>query len=120
MDVFGPFVHDHGPLALHLYANLFNDVWIGERGDVAYVDAVGNGGEHAAHDLAGAGLGHVGNDAHGLGAGDLADHGLDGSSDLLHHFRMAGLRSRLQRHVDFGDAALDFVHDRDDGGFGDF
>ncbi len=63
--------------ALHLYADLLDDVRISERGDVAGIHLIGNGGKHAAHDFAGAGLGHIRDDVDGFWARDLADDGFD-------------------------------------------
>ena len=44
---------------------------IGERGDVAGVERVGDRGENAPHDLSGPGLWHVGNDVHSSWAGAI-------------------------------------------------
>ena len=77
LDVFGAFFEGGDVAALDLFANLGDDVGIGEGGDVAGVHVVGNGGENAAHDFARAGLGHVRNNVDCLWARDFADHGLD-------------------------------------------
>src|SRR5258708_37627128 len=69
--------------ALDLFANLGNDVGIGECSDVASVHLVGDGGEDAAHDFAGARLGHVRHDVDGLRPRDFADHGFDGGDDFV-------------------------------------
>src|SRR5882757_5792108 len=105
--------------ALDEFSDLLDDVGIGEGGDVASVHAVRNGGQDAAHDFAGAGLGHVRNDVDALGARDLADHGFDGGDDLVDDL-LVGRQAGLDGDVDLGDAALDFVDDRNDSGFGDF
>src|SRR6266705_6134139 len=119
LDVFGAFHEGSDVAALDELANLLDDVGVREGGDVAGVHVIGDGGEDAAHDLAGAGLGHVWNNVDGLGAGDFADHGFDGGDDfVLDGF--GGRNAGLQRDVDDRDAAFDFVHGRDDGGFGDF
>src|SRR6267143_1908719 len=118
-DVFGAFLEGGDVAALDEFANLGDDVGIGEGGDVAGVHIVGNGGEDAAHDFAGAGLGHVRDDVDGFGAGDFADHGFDGRDDfVLDRFRRGN--AGLQGDVDDRDAAFDFVDRGNDGGFGDF
>jgi len=42
--VFGAFFYGAAGAALHLYANLLDDIRVGEGGDVAGVHLVGNGG----------------------------------------------------------------------------
>jgi len=55
----------------------------------------------------------------GLGAGDFADHGFDGGDDfVLDCFRCGN--AGLQGDIDDRNAAFDFVHGGNDGGFGDF
>ena len=54
--------------SLDLFADLLDDIGIGERGDVAGVHVIGDGGQHAAHDFARARLGHVGDDVDRLWA----------------------------------------------------
>ena len=98
---------------------MFDDVGIGQRGDVAGIHVIGDGGENAAHDFAGARLGHVRDDVDALRARDFADHGFDGGDDLFED-ELLGQDAGLQRNVNFRHAALDFVHDRNDGGFGNF
>ena len=39
-DVLGPFLKFHGPLALHLLADLFDDFRVRQRGDVAGIHAI--------------------------------------------------------------------------------
>ena len=80
LDVFGAFLEWADSAALDEFADLFDDVGISKRGDVAGIHVVGNGGENAAHDFAGTRFGHVGNDVNGFGTGDFADHGLDRKS----------------------------------------
>ncbi len=53
-----------------------------------------------------------------LGARDFADHGFDGGDDLVDDL-LVGRQAGLDGDVDLGDAALDFVDDGNDGGFGD-
>src|SRR6266851_4544947 len=119
LDVFGAFFEGSDVAALDLFANLGDDVGIGEGGDVARVHLVGDGGEDAAHDFARARLGHVRNDVDGFGPGDFADHGFDGVDDfVLDGF--GGWHAGLQGDVDDWDAAFDFVDGGNDGGFGDF
>ena len=118
-DVGGAVFEGDGVATLDEFADLLDDVRIGEGGDVAGVHAIGNGGEDAAHDFAGAGFGHVGNDVDALGTGDFADHGFDGGDDLVDDL-FIGSHAGFDGDVDFGDAAFDFVDDGNDGGFGDF
>src|ERR1700722_875228 len=118
-DVFGAFLKWASVAALHQFANLRDDIRIGERGDVAGVHVIGDGREDSAHDFAGTRFGHVGNDVDALRPGDLADNGFDGGDDfVLHGF--AWKHAGLQGNVNFRDTAFDFVNDGDDGGFGDF
>ena len=51
LDVFGAFLERTGGAALNEFANLLDDIRIGERGDVAGVHVIGDGGENAAHDF---------------------------------------------------------------------
>ena len=118
-DVFGAFIEGAHFAALDDLADLFNDVGIRERGDIAGIHAIGNGGQDAAHNFAGARFGHVGNDVDALGSGDFADHGFDGGDELLED-DFLGKHAGLERNVNFGDAALDVVDHRNDGGFGNF
>ena len=76
--------------ALHLFADLLDDIGIGEGGDVAGVHVIGNGGENAAHDFSGARLGHVRNNVNHFGAGDFADHGFDCGGDFVLHLLCGG------------------------------
>src|SRR5882762_3357082 len=118
-DVFGAFVEGDGFAALDEFSDLLDDVGIGKGGDVAGVHAIGNGGEDAAHDFAGAGLGHVGDDVNAFGAGDFADHGFDCGDDFVDDL-FVRRHARFNGDVHFRNAALDFVDDGNDGGFGDF
>src|SRR5579863_2932942 len=105
--------------ALDQFADLFDDVRIGEGGDIAGVHAIGDGCKDAAHDFAGARFGHVWDDVDALGASDFADHGFNsGDNFFLHGF--VRMHTGFQGDVDFGDAAFHVIHDRDDGGFRDF
>src|SRR6202790_5725143 len=118
-DVGGGFVEGFDFAALDDLADLFDDVRIGEGGDVAGIHVIGNSGQDTAHDFSGAGFGHVRNDVDALGASDFADHGLDG----VHEFfgdRFVGHNAGLQGNINFRDAALHFIDYGYDGGFGDF
>src|SRR5579859_1721472 len=117
--VFGAFLQRAARAALHLFADLLDDVGIGERGDVAGVHVIGNGGENAAHDFAGARFGHVWNDVDVFGAGDFADHGFDRGGDFV-LYCFVGMDSWFERDVHDRHAALDFVDDGNNGGFRDF
>src|SRR5208337_3639908 len=119
LDIFGPFVERHDLAALNDLANLLDDVGVGQRGDVAGIHVIGDGGQDAAHNLAGARFGHVRNDMDALGPRDFANHGFDGGGNLLNDL-LFRKNAGLERDVDFGDAALHLVHDRNDGGFRDF
>src|SRR6266849_6766419 len=119
LDVFRGFLKRQLGAALHELANLLDDVGIRESGNVAGVDAIGNGGENAAHDFARTGLGHVGNDLNGLRPGDLADHSLNRVRYFSGHILGTGRNSRLERNVNLRHAALDFVHHGYDRRFGD-
>src|SRR5208282_2811232 len=109
----------HDLAALNDLANLLDDVGVGQRGDVAGIHVIGDGGQDAAHNLAGARFGHVRNDMDALGPRDFANHGFDGGGNLLNDL-LFRKNAGLERDVDFGDAALHLVHDRNDGGFRDF
>src|ERR1700688_4250973 len=119
LDVFGAFLQRAAGAALHLFADLLDDIGIGEGGDVAGVHVIGDGGENAAHDFAGARLGHVWNDVNHFGARDFADHGFDGGRDFVLH-RFVGMDSGLERDIHNRHAAFDFVDDGNDGGLRDF
>ncbi len=71
--------------ALNQFANLGDDIGIGERGDVAGVHVIGDGGEDSAHDFAGACFGHVGDDVDALGARDFSDDGFNRGDDFVLH-----------------------------------
>src|SRR5438034_2539604 len=98
--------------------DLFHDLGVGQRGDVADVGEVGHGRDDPAHDLAGPGLRHVGDDPDVLRPRDLADHGLDRLADLDRHL-VARLEARLERYVYLDEAAADVVDDRHRGRLGD-
>src|SRR5271157_2296909 len=119
LDILGTFVERHDLAALDDLAYLLDDIRIGERGDVAGVHVIGDGGQDAAHDFSGARLGHIRNDVDALGARDFANYGFDGGSNLLNDLLLRK-NARLERDVDFGDAALHLVHHGNNGGFGDF
>ena len=52
LDVLGAFFQGADVAALDLFANLGDDVRIGESGDIAGVHLVGDGGQDAAHNFA--------------------------------------------------------------------
>src|SRR6267142_7005909 len=118
-DVGGAFFERADVAALDENANLFDDIGIGERGDVAGVHGVGNGGENAAHDFSGARLGHVRNDVDHFRAGYFADHGFDRRNDFIFN-RFFGKNAGFERDINFRHAAFHFVNDGNDGSFGDF
>src|SRR5215467_1875821 len=116
LDVFRTFLELPCIVALHLDADLLNDVGIRERSDVAGVHTVLDRGEHAAHDFSGARLWHVRHHVNIFGPRDFADHSFDGNGDFfLDHFR--GLDPRLQRNIHDGNAAFHFVNGRNHGSF---
>src|ERR1700682_3926968 len=108
LQIFRPLPGRHLLLSLHGNPDLLHHVGIGQGGDVAGVEGIGDGGQDTSHDLPGAGLGHVRNDVHSLRTGDLADHSLD-RRDYLVGDHLARSVARLQRNVDLGNAALDFI-----------
>src|SRR5262249_15070507 len=117
--VFRAFVEGNGFAALDEFANLLDDVRVGQGSNVAGVHAIGDSSEDAPHDFAGTRFGHVGYDMDFLGAGDLADHGFDDVVDLVNDL-LIGRHAGFYGDVDLGNAAFDFVNDRYDGGFGNF
>src|SRR5438874_2509109 len=117
--VFGAFLVLPWVAAVHLDTNLLDDIGIRERGDVAGVHAVLDGSEHTAHDFAGAGFRHVRHDVDIFWPCDFANYGFDGDGDFLLDV-FGRLEPRLQRNVNDRDAALHFVHCRNDGGFRNF
>ena len=70
---------------------------------------VGECCENTPHNFTGSRLWHIRNYEDPSRARDLANHGFNGLVDLVQN-RRAGLYARLQGDIDFGHAALDFVH----------
>src|SRR5699024_1717640 len=108
-----------GSGVLHLLADDFHHVRVGQRGHVARVLAGGNGFQHAAHDLAGARLRHVRHQPHAARPGDGADVVGDGLLDLVDQ-RVAGFDAGTERAVDLRHGALDVVGNGHHSGFADF
>src|SRR4029077_12175273 len=105
-------------LPLHQHPDLFDDLGVGQRGDVTHRHFVRYRCQHTAHDLPRPCLRHVGNNAHALRPCDLSDQPLE-----LVHYRLlnffAGHDARLERDVDFRHAPSRLVRYRNDCCLGD-
>src|SRR5271165_422345 len=111
--------NETGADGLELYfSDLFDDVGIGQRRDIAGILVVRDGRQDTAHELARTRLRHVRHDhdaARASNGPDLPDHGVLYSFAQL----LAWLVPRFQRHVEIGGPAFDFVFRRYHCRFGD-
>src|SRR5215470_1404449 len=119
LDVFRAFLELHGSAALHQFADLFDDVGIRQRRNVAGVHAILNRSKNAPHNFSRARLRHVRNQMDVLRPRDFADHRFDRGCDFVLD-RLLRQNPGLQRNVDDWNAALDFIHSGNHGRFGDF
>src|SRR3974390_2690190 len=112
-EVFWSFLQCYLLLALDHYPDRFHHVRISQGCDISGVHVVGEGRENTPHQLAGPCLWHIRNNENPARAGDLANHRLDDVIDPGQDLRMLSWQYiRLHDDIDFGHAALDFVHHR--------